>query len=136
MIEIADGYKTTFLETFRSSLLNTLTMHLYKNNFTPVHGMILSDFVEADFTGYAAQAITTFGSSTLTGGFYAQTQAALATFTQSGTSVTCDVYGYYMTDSGGTLVYAELNPNGVVSMSATGLTYVVLPNFWFDTYRP
>ena len=53
------------IDYLRGTLLNTANtyLRLFKNNFTPDPSNILSDFTEADFTGYAAvQVNSKFGS--------------------------------------------------------------------------
>ena len=44
---------------------NTLVLHLYKNNYTPVAGDTVANYTEANYTSYASQNITTWGASTM-----------------------------------------------------------------------
>ena len=75
-------------------LATTLVLRLFKNNFSPANSSVLSDFTEADFTGYSA--------ITLTGASWVTTQAdpSTATYAQqafTGTGTAQTVYGYYIT---------------------------------------
>ena len=75
-------------------LATTLVLRLFKNNFSPVNASVLSDFTEADFTGYS--------SVSLTGGSWTTTQGAPSTATYAqqaftGTGAAQTVYGYYIT---------------------------------------
>ncbi len=81
----------------------TVTVHLYKNDYTPSIGTVIGDLIEADFDGYAASSAVTWGavvqSSDGTPLVIGDTKTAVAT----GSTTPNTVYGYYYTDSGGNL---------------------------------
>lgn len=103
-----------------------LTLHLYKNNFTPpVDADVVGNYTECDFGGYASQALSAFpGSSWATP--RATTTGAAKVFTATGASANV-VYGYYVTNSAGDLVWAERNAAGGVTIGSAGQTYTVTP---------
>jgi len=119
------------------STLNGGSMRLFKNNLTPTGANVLSDFVEADFTGYptgtGVPLTGVFGTPYLNGSNQGETDGSLVTFTQTGTGTTCDVYGYYVLDGSGNLLFSERNAAAPIAMNAAGLSYTVLPQFLEDT---
>jgi len=89
-----------------------LKMHLFQNNFTPTTSSVLANFTECTFAGYAAQDISSWGASVVVGHVATMT-AAPNTFTRSTTGAAQDVYGYYITNQAGSLLYwAEKDPVG------------------------
>lgn len=107
---------------------NTLVMHLYKNDYTPVAGSTLGSFTEADFNGYASQTITTWSAASTSASVCSSTATAL-TWTKSAGGTTNNVYGYYVEDADGELLWAERDPSAPGRLSATGDTYTVTPEF-------
>jgi hypothetical protein len=87
-----------------------LKIHLYKTNVTPTTSSVVGDFTEADFPGYAAQDVITWGAASVAG-HVATITAASNTFTRSTTGAAQNIYGYYVTNAAGTVLYwAELDP--------------------------
>lgn len=125
--KIVNGIKTTLLNQQRT-WWNGLTLRLYQNNRTPAETDVASDYTEATFPGYAAQALNDFGTPFLNGANKAQMQSGLHTFTSTGSSPSNTIYGYYVTDSGGNLVGAELRAAGPVTINASGQQYNVIVN--------
>ena len=87
------------IDYLRGTLLNTANtyLRLFKNNFTPDPSNILSDFTEADFTGYAAvQVNSKFGSPyKVIDGEYQTDSSAFSYACSGGSSQT--LYGWYLT---------------------------------------
>lgn len=135
-IELSYAGKVALLQN-KVPYLNTLEIHLYKNDVTPDGATVVSDFVEADFTGYSAQNTDHWSAAFLNGDLIAQTSDTAHVFTQSGTGTICDVYGYYLTTAGGALlVLSERDPDGPVAMDTTSKTYSVLLSLLDDTLVP
>jgi len=109
------------LESVRSTWNSTaLKLHLYKTNVTPSTSPTVGSFTECDFAGYAAQNIVTWGPAAVTS-HVAKIVAAANTFTRSSTGAGQTVYGYYVTDSGSTLLqFAELDPGGPRTLTNAG----------------
>lgn len=92
------------LQTLRGS--TNLTVHLYKNDYTPVAGSTLANFTPCTFPGYGLLAAN-FGAVGINGAGEAEMTSALLTFTQTAASVST-VYGYFVTNGAGDqLVFAE-----------------------------
>jgi hypothetical protein len=94
-----------------------LTVRLFKSNTTPAEGDVAGTYTESTFTGYAASALTagTWGAAaagTITYG-------AQLTFTCSGASAE-SVYGYYVTNGAGTLLYSERDGSAPFSIVNSG----------------
>jgi hypothetical protein len=97
-------------DTLNDMIANDLTnwyMRLFSGNITPDANTTLATLLsnEASFTGYAAVHLTTWSAAVIDG-----TNAAVSTSTQgqfTGTSSggTGNLYGYFLTNSGGTKLY-------------------------------
>lgn len=109
--------------------LNSLTLKLFQNNWTPVETDVVAAASEATFTGYASQALNDFGAPFLNGNNHEEFDAGAHTFTQTGTGVTNTIYGYYAIDGAGKLCLAERAPASF-AMDTTGKQYIVTPKFY------
>jgi hypothetical protein len=106
--------------------VEVLTLKLYKSNTTPpVDGDVAGNYTECDFGGYVSQVLGTFPASSWVSP-RATTTAAAQVFTASGASANV-VYGYFVVDAGGLLVFAERNAAGGVTIGSVGQTYTVTP---------
>lgn len=86
------------------------TLRLFVNNHTPVNSDTEAQYTEAAGGGYAAIALTASNWVTTPG---SPTSSAYPqqTFTFTGALTTNPtIYGYYVTNAGGKLLYAELLP--------------------------
>lgn len=111
--------------------LGTLTLHLAKNNVTITRATVLADFTEANFSGYASQAIGTWGSPVYDAANHRYTATAPAALFQNTTGVVGNsIYAVYVTDAGGHLIYCEEvtgGPGTPVDMTTAGKVYVYTP---------
>lgn len=109
---IADAELSVELNAIKAAwaAATSYTLHLFKNNYTPVPGESLGSYTEADFTGYAAATIdkTAWGSSSVSAHIASITNSVLSTFTAgSGMVGTQDIYGYYVLDGSSALAWGE-----------------------------
>jgi hypothetical protein len=110
--------------------LDELYLRLYKNDLVPDRYSGVDDFVEADFTGYAAVGFVSWGTPFLNADDDAEVDHDPIVFTQTGTATTNNIYGYFVTDGAGTtLWFSERNPAAPAAMDTTGKTYTVIPKF-------
>ena len=88
-----------------------LQLRLYCNNYTPLQTSVAGDFTQAAGGGYAAKTLS-YGSFTVTvANDPSDAVYAIQTWTFSGVLTTNPtIYGYYIVDSDGVLVCAELGP--------------------------
>lgn len=131
-IKVPNVGETLLLEYLRG-YLNTLTLRLFQNNYTPVDGSVIGSFTEATFDGYAAIALTTFAAAYQNVSAKAETDAALAVFLMTGSTTPNTIYGYYVTIGSSQVIFAERNPLGGQLMSAVGDIYPVYPRFTLAT---
>ncbi len=104
----ADELLKTYFNNARPSGGNNLTLKLFTNDYTPVQTSVAGSFTEASGGGYAAKTLTN-GSWTVTvGNDPSDAVYAEQTFTFTGAlSGSATVYGYFVVDADGTLVWAE-----------------------------
>jgi len=113
----------------RDALLEGGELCLYQNNFTPIDTMVIGDLTEADFDGYARIPLTGWSAPALNGDFKAQTDLPAQIFTMTGSTTPNDIYGVFVVDGSGNLLYAELDPSGPVTMDTDGQFYGYVPRF-------
>jgi len=104
-----------------------LKVRLFKNNYTPVAGSVIGSFTEANFSGYTPGSLGTLAAATTVSGRASTTAGTANTWTKSGATGN-DIYGYYVTDSGGTVLYwAERGSAAPYSMNTNGEGLSVTP---------
>jgi len=107
-----------------------LYVHLFSNNITPAHNTALGSFTECTFSGYARQAMTTWGSAAYSGTLWTMT-APIITFTDTGAGPD-NVYGYYITDFGNTQwFWAQVAPSAPIQLGTTQPSMGIIPNFGY-----
>jgi hypothetical protein len=118
-----------FLDACILSPLTGCKLRAYSNNHAPADGDTAGSYTECTFPGYAALTLTTWSAAALDGSNKASTAVSIQTWTAGSIVTPQNVYGIYVTTSAGVLLYAELNPGGVVSISTPGQTYSYTPVF-------
>lgn len=114
-----EGEKLLLEAATGKTAAGNLLLKLYKNNYTPTHtdNMAGNPYTAPAFTGYADKTLTTSSWNAATAGTGSGTSLsnkasityAAQTFTVSATAGTDVIYGYYITNSGSTvLVGAEI----------------------------
>lgn len=102
------------------------TCHLFQNDYTPIDGSILSNFLEASFDGYAPVDANGW-SDPLFVSPRALIQATACNYAKSAGSIGNLIYGYYILDQAGNLLWAERDPSAPVPMNVDGNVYVIVP---------
>jgi len=97
---------------------------LFQNDKVPADADVASNYTEATFTSYAFQNAQSWVAPTSSGGVAQITHPTL-TWTVGAVGVGNQIYGYYITDGTGQLLWAERDPNAPINMAATGNTYAV-----------
>lgn len=92
-----------------AAAIETLTLKLYCNNYTPVAGSLAANFTEAAGGGYASKNLTA-GSWAYAGGNPTTASYPVQTFTFTGPLTTnTTVYGYFLVGAtSGKCYFAEL----------------------------
>ena len=133
----ADEILKVFFNNDRPTGGNNFTLKLFCNDATIADTNTAGTFTEATGGGYAAITLTN-GSFTVTAGndpsdaTYAQ-----QTFTFTGALTTNpDIYGYFVVDADGTLLFAEKRAAGVFTPAENGDTYKVTIAFQLSKGTP
>lgn len=109
-------------------LLNSagVVIRLFSNNHTPVIGDTVAAYTEATFSGYSSQTVGAWGGAVFSSSKARSTATTPRTFTNSTGAVGNTIYGYYVTDAGGSdLVFAHRPDNGPFDLLTAGKSMTV-----------
>jgi hypothetical protein len=110
-----------------------MNLRLFKNNQTPTSTMLIADYTESTFTGYAAVATSSGGWTITTGAPTTATQTAATTFTCTATTNE-STYGYYLTGTGdGLLRWAERFSDGPYTIANNGDKVILTASITLST---
>lgn len=132
---VEDGLLEFLLQWGTKANTEEYEVGLYQNDWTPTVGDDISAVSPATFGGYSGLIAL---DSWDTGGITFVTPRAVIehpykTWTADGTS-TNTIYGYYVVNSGGTLLWAERRTTGGILIGVVvGQTYSVIPRFTMRT---
>lgn len=121
-----------FLQQGDLSFLNTVrldgdclkTLHLFKNDYVPLVSSVNGNFTEANFSGYASVALNDWNAAFLNDDDKGQIDADAASFTHNGGGTANTVYGAYVKNDAGDVVYAErFDAPRVLSANGDSITY-------------
>lgn len=107
-----------------SAVLDNL--RLFKNNHVPTEADVVGDYTEANFSGYPGAVSPTWGTPFVNGSNKGEVDATLITYTHNGGGTANTVYGVYVVDGAGVLVYAERFP-APYTMGSNGDTFPYTP---------
>lgn len=126
---VPDEALVNWLKELSPTFIQTLKARLYKTNITIAYGTVFADFVEADFTGYAAISLAGF-STPATLGHSANTAGTQLIWTVGSTPTTTNnIYGVYITDASNTKFYgAVAAASAPIAMAVAGATTVWTPS--------
>lgn len=132
LIHPNEGAQEALSRWLNKSATGNVVLKLFKSNTTPGETDTVATYTEADFTGYSA--ITLTGANwTITNADPASASYAKQTFTSSAGSQNQNVYGYYVTNAGGTvLMWAERFTDGPYNIANNGDKIEVTPVFTQD----
>lgn len=102
---------------------------LFQNDYTPVQGSVIGDLTPANFSGYSGLELTQNWTSPVIDGTRWKTNADPIVQAHSGGGVSNLIYGYYVVDGSGVLMYAERDPSGPRLMAGAGDVYTVVPRY-------
>jgi len=106
---------------------NAMTLHLYQNNIVLGRSTVLSNLTEANFTGYAAVASYTWSTPYVDVDGSALAIGADEAFIATAATPSNQVYGYYFTDSGATMLLAAYAFAAPVAIAGIGQAVTVVP---------
>jgi hypothetical protein len=134
MIELMNAAKPVLLQ-LKLKYLKTLSLRLFKNDIEPRGTNTADDYVEADFPGYVAQDLSDFGRAYENRHGQGQADTCTHEWRMNAPSPANLVYGYFVTDPYGWLIFADRNPDGPVAMNRVDARYTLRINFLEDTLR-
>lgn len=102
---------------------------LFQNDFTPSRAAVVGDFTEATYTGYAASSAVTWAAPFIDPVAGPTVMSNLVAFPAGSPFVISNqIYGYYVVDGSGNLLFSERFGTPVnVSLSTANI--VIVPNF-------
>lgn len=104
-------------------------IHLIKANFSPSQQSQIADFTEADYTGYAAQAASSWLNAAYIGnGKYESLSSAVLAFAPTAATVLDTIYGYWLADNNGLLVSVCKFLTPIVQTFSPLVTINILPS--------
>lgn len=128
MLVFTQAGVTSLLAAATAGVLDGCKLELYQNDYVPVPFSVLADFTVADYTGYGNKTIAAAdwnavvqpdGSAGIVGpGEF---------FDATGTAVSNTIYGYYVTDSGGTTVLWAERFDTPVGIAGPGTGFTMVP---------
>jgi hypothetical protein len=111
--------------------LDGLSLRLYTTAITPAVGDTAAAYLaaEASFPGYAPIPLTSWGSAYLVSSGLAEIDEIIRVFTLSSSGGPYPIYGYFIVDSGLSLIWAGLNSAAPVNLTNAGDSYSVQPKY-------
>lgn len=128
-LKVPEDASLLIMEAIRTGLLMGCDLRCYSNNHTPTDADDVTDYTECTFPGYADVPLNSWTSPTINVDGKAEISMTEQLFTAGSIVTPENIYGIYVTDAGGDLVYAERDPGGPVSMAVAGQQYGYLPRF-------
>lgn len=94
------------LDVLRADANHLKTLRLFKNNHTPTPGDTDANYTEADFSGYSSVTLT-WNAAFLNGDDKGEIDADEETFTHNGGGTSNTIYGAYVENNAGDVIFAE-----------------------------
>lgn len=105
------------------------TVKLFQNNYFPDHATVVASLTEATFSNYSAQSLAGLSvSSSLDASGRAVATFNPVSFTKSGATGN-NIYGYYVCDPSGFVLWAERFDSAPISMAVDGAFIQIVPKF-------
>jgi len=123
------------LDVLIAEELDSAELRLFVANHTPVAGDVAATYlaIEAAFGGYAPQTLNSWTPAAINAGGAAETEETVRTFLATGAGLPETVFGVFVLDLAGDLVYADKFATGGITLAAAGQTVSYLPKFTLST---
>lgn len=106
------------------------TLRLFVNNIVPAVGQLAADYLQPAGSWYSPILLNAWGVPFVNPANQAEIDEIVRTWTASGTVVSESVYGYYVVNPGGILVWSELAPSGPIPMNTPGNVVSLTPRLY------
>lgn len=108
-----------------TGLLDDAKVHLFKNDIQPNENTLLAGFTAADYSGYAAKTVVSWGGPFIGVDGKAKVVAASLQFQPNAATVGNICYGYYVTDAAGTTLLGHKRFDQPVTLDGTASAVIV-----------
>lgn len=110
-------------------LARGLRLGLFVNDLVPQPSNVLSDFTAATFDSYAPKVFGLWGETFLNTAGNAESDYPLCSWLVGSGGGVDTVYGYYVFDAQGFVLWSERDPRNGVPMNRPGDRYLLVPRF-------
>lgn len=135
-IVLSEDGRRGVLGVLRQFWLPTLTYRLFSNDYVPTILSVPSDFTSPTFDFYLPQLPKNWTGVYTSPEATARTTADPLIWMVGPMGGADTIYGYWVTDSFGYVVFSERNPAGGLPMILPGARYPILPRFDVGTLCP
>lgn len=126
---LVNGGLLSGLTSLRANWLTTLRAGLYQRETDPVLTRTIDQITPADFAGYTGLVLLAGWSAPTIVGARAATTAAAVVWTHNGGVKSNWIYGMYVIDNAGALVWLQRGDGVVPALLKTGNAYRIVPQF-------
>lgn len=127
---VVTDYMIDLIDGAVAGLCNGIPTYLglYRNDVTPDRATVLADLTEADWASYGRLAMGGWTPATVVAhlGLIVQNPQV---FVYDGTGGTMDIYGYFVVDNSGHLLWVQRDPSAPTTLSLSSPFYAVAPRF-------
>ena len=110
-----------------AAALGTYYLCAFVNSHVPATTDVIGDYIEPSGSWYARISLNAWGAAYVNAANQGEIDETFRTWTASGSLVSESIYGYFVVDGSGNLVWAEVDPSGPQPMSVLGQTFTVQP---------
>jgi len=125
----SDGIQKIAEIVLGKASFESLTLHLYTNDYDPGPGSTSSNFVEASGFGYSAKLLVPANWSIITSGLRAVASYPVLNFVFTGEAG--NMYGYWIENASNEIILAERFPTAPVEIKKNGDTIQLNPRIAF-----
>lgn len=109
--------------------LQGCSLSLFANDYTPLVNSVRTDFIEPTWDLYAPLLLGPWGTVFLNPDDNGETDYPIVEFTVGPLGGSATIYGYFVVNPAGYVIFAERNPAGGVLVSGYGDKFPLLPRF-------
>jgi len=126
---VCDGGLIGSLDRLKTGWELVLRAGLFQNDYQPLQEDTLGDYVPADFSGYGGLQFTYSWDAAVIAGPRAITASGAITWIHDGGPIQNYIFGYYVVDALGALVWAERFCPAPRPMNGVGMRIRIRPQF-------
>ena len=134
-LEVVSFGLKVFLDKLTTFMENWYECGLYQNDRQPLLDDTIADYVQANFSGYLDRQVLTGWTTAAMVGPRAKSSATQLVWKHDGGPVSNLIYGYYVTDKLGNLVFAERFCDGPFEVDRAGRAIRLTPVFSAQNQR-